>query len=118
MLLVLTAHILRLTAKHLLLYLKAVEANLVSTQGKQRVPELMSPKHSPSNERKLMYEYSGLFTIGWVNSEICSSNISQTTSNTETLVIVIIIIIINFLNIIFNPLWTDTIIKFLKRIGK
>lgn len=116
MLLVLTAHILRLTAKHLLLYLKAVEANLVSTQGKQRVPELMSPKHSSSNERKLMYEYSGLFTIGWVNSEICSSNISQTTSNTETLVTVIIII--NFLNIIFNPLWTDTIIKFFKRIGK
>ena len=117
MLWVLTAHILMLTAKHLLLYLKAVEANLVSTQGKQKVPQLMSPKHSSSNERKLMYEYSGLFTIGWVNSEICSSNISQTTSNTETLVIVIVIII-NFLNIIFNPLWTDTIIKFLKRIGK
>lgn len=56
--------------------------------------------------------------LGWVNSEICSINVSQTTLNTETRVVVIITIIMNFLNIIFNPLWIYTVIQFLNRTNK
>lgn len=40
------AHTLMLTAKHLLLYLKAVKANLVSAQGKQESQRVNTPKTS------------------------------------------------------------------------
>lgn len=62
MLLVFTAHLLMLIEKHLLCYLKAVETNLISIQDKQKVQQLLSPKHPLSNERKLMYEYPSLLT--------------------------------------------------------